>query len=289
MRSHAEHSLRIERLGADDLPFALRLTRDNGWNQRADDWRRLLALACAGARLARWGGRRAGTTVTCAFGPTAWIAMVLVARSLRGRGIGQALLADGIRYAEQRGCRTLRLDATPLGRPLYEKVGFRAQFEVRRWAGHPRRAAAGRAPEFALARTRAPADLAAVCALDRAATRTDRAPLLRRLASASAPWVARDCEGRVRAFLFTRPGRVARQIGPVCGDADAARALLRRALAQWAGRPVFLDAPANRADLSRIARAAGLDVARDFLRMCRGREVIEDSALFHVSSGPELG
>ena len=289
MKSHSEHSLRIERLGPEDLRFALRLTRDNGWNQMAGDWRRLLALAGAGARLARWRGRRAGTTITCAFGPTAWIAMVLVARRLRGRGIGQALLADGIRFAEQRGCRTIRLDATPLGRPLYEKVGFRAQFEICRWAGQPRPAVSAPVPGFALARAGGRADLAAVCALDQAATRTDRAPLLRRLAAASDPWIARDGGGRVRAFLFTRPGRIARQIGPGCGDADGMRALLRRALAQWAGRPVFLDVPAERADLARIARETGLEVVRTFLRMCRGREVIEDLSQFHVSSGPELG
>ena len=31
--------------------------------------------------------------------------------------------------------RTVRLDATPLGRPVYAKLGFTAEYEVARWEG----------------------------------------------------------------------------------------------------------------------------------------------------------
>ena len=36
---------------------------------------------------------------------------------------------------EELGCTTIRLDATPLGQPLYESLGFVPQYELTRYAG----------------------------------------------------------------------------------------------------------------------------------------------------------
>ena len=71
------------------------------------------------------------------FGAVAWIAMMLVDEAFRGRGIGRALMDRALEHVDSRGIPTVRLDATPLGQPLYEKLGFAPQFEVARFGGSP--------------------------------------------------------------------------------------------------------------------------------------------------------
>jgi hypothetical protein len=90
-------------------------------------------------------------------------------------------------------------------------------------------------------------------------------------------------------YLSDRPGRLAAQIGPCCGSAEAATVLLRHALFAFRGRPVMVDAPITRADLTKIVRQAGLTKQRTLLRMCRGAPVLEDPEWYQLSSGPELG
>ena len=48
----------------------------------------------------------------------------------RGRGLGSALLRRALREARGRGCETASLIATAAGRPVYERIGFRALGEL---------------------------------------------------------------------------------------------------------------------------------------------------------------
>ena len=50
--------------------------------------------------------------------------MVLVDESMRQHGIGTALVEQAVEVLDRRGAETVRLDATPLGKPLYERLGF---------------------------------------------------------------------------------------------------------------------------------------------------------------------
>src|SRR5215470_13964397 len=99
----------------DDIPLGMRLKEQAGWNQTEADWRRFLDLEPEGCFVAELDSVPAGTTLTCTFGPVAWIAMVLVDAALRGRGIGKALMVHALDFLDRRGVRTVRLDATPLG------------------------------------------------------------------------------------------------------------------------------------------------------------------------------
>ena len=75
-----------------DIPFGMHLRAQAGWNQLEADWQRLLALAPDGCFLAEVDGQPAGTAVAVAFGPIAWISMVLVDEAQRGRGVGTAIM-----------------------------------------------------------------------------------------------------------------------------------------------------------------------------------------------------
>lgn len=97
----------------DDLDAALGLSRQAGWNQTEGDWRRLLELHPDSCFAWREDGILAGTgTLAIYGGEVAWIGMVIVGRTFRGRGIGKKMLDELVRTGKQRGCRIIGLDAT---------------------------------------------------------------------------------------------------------------------------------------------------------------------------------
>ncbi len=278
--------LRIRLMDLDDVPLGCRLKDTAGWNQRCADWQRLLALEPAGCFVAEWDGQPVGTTCVTRFDTIAWISMVLVDAAHRGRGIGTQLMRHALAWLDQCGTRTVRLDATPLGRTVYEKLGFVGQYGVARWEG----AAVGGelGPETTVA---ADIDLEAISALDQQVTGTPRGPLLARL-FAERPQGMRVAvaRGRITGFSGVRLGERARQIGPVVAlDALSGSALLDAAFFEHQGQTVLLDVPLPNGAAVQWAEARGLRIQRQFLRMIRGQPVADRPEQIWASFGPEKG
>jgi GNAT superfamily N-acetyltransferase len=268
-----------------DLPAGLHLSRQAGWNQTETDWQRCFGLEPAGCFIAEHDNVVAGTTTTCIFGSVAWVAMVLVEQRFRRRGIGRALMEHALAFLDERGAATVRLDATPLGQPLYEQLGFVPQFRLERWAGVLADFAGPVAPEIV---TPPPEEWPLLARLDASVTKTDRSKFLQQL-FAEQPDRARAVfeRGEARGLLCTREGANAVQVGPCLGP--AALPLLEDECRRLAGRPVFLDIPELNASAGALARRRGLAVQRSLLRMCRGEAVVEAIDLLWTSSGPEKG
>lgn len=265
-----------------DIPEGMRLKAEAAWNQVPADWERFLALGGAGCLIAESGGRVVGSVTSCRFGPVAWIAMLLVERARRGEGIGRNLLKSILTRLESAGARSIRLDATRDGRPLYESLGFRVDFHLDRHAGVLKDG--GVETE---ARTARPGDLDEITDVDRGATGTDRRVLIDRL--------IRDhptgslVTTPIRGYVLWRPGSSADQIGPCIAEPDAGRALLGDAAGRLAGRRVLVDIPTENLGAAAWAAGAGLKPSREFWRMTRGRPVVEDRTRLWASSGPEMG
>ena len=51
---------------------------------------------------------------------------VATAPQARGRGLAAALLRHALRGARERGCTSVSLEASAMGRPVYERLGYRA-------------------------------------------------------------------------------------------------------------------------------------------------------------------
>jgi GNAT superfamily N-acetyltransferase len=278
--------IRVRPMTAADLPLGLDLSRQAGWNQLPADWQRALELQPDGCFVAEWQGTPVGTTTTCIFGPVAWVAMVLVEESHRGRGIGRALMEHALRFLDDRGVPTVRLDATPLGRPLYERLGFVEQFTLARYGGTVQPS-----PPIAGVETAAPEEWESLAALDQSVTGTDRRRVLTRWFGeqpAGVRCVRRD--GVVAGFLASRPGARAWYVGPcLAAAADVGRLLLADAWQRHAGRAVFVDIPVTHEAATRAAAARGLTVQRQLTRMCRGAVVCERVEALWASGGPEKG
>jgi len=269
-----------------DIPTGMRLKNQAGWNQVEADWRRMLDLQADGGFVAELDGAAIGTVVTCRFGPVAWVAMMLVEERVRGRGIGRALMVHALDDLDARGVQSVRLDATPLGRPLYESLGFAVETVYTRYQGIV--SAAERVP--GLTSVHFHDVLERVRALDRDVTGTDRGRLLHRLAEEHprALQVVAN-EGGVTGFLMSRPGSHARQIGPCIADGEAGPRLFAEARQRYAGESVFIDIPDGNAPAAAAATAMGMTPGRLLTRMGRGPRVVEDLTRLWASAGPEKG
>lgn len=112
--------LALRPMTAADLEAATELSREQQWPHRDEDWELFLSLG--EGLVAEAGGKLVGTIMAWRFGETmATIGMVIVSSAAQGQGIGRKLMEAMI---DQLGDRTIVLNATEEGLPLYLKLGF---------------------------------------------------------------------------------------------------------------------------------------------------------------------
>lgn len=263
--------IQLRPLRSRDVPAALTLSTQAGWNQLAADWQRLLTLAPDGC-FGGWVGDMLVATGTVlpydqALG---WIGMILVHTEHRRQGYGRALFLHALNHARQSGLAAVGLDATDQGRPLYRQYDFADVVPVVRWQGVLRPAEVP--PEVKVLEGAAEEEQwDALCALDARACGLDRRALLRQLRTEPgvAALLQRDAAGRARGYALLRPGRTGRQLGPVvAGEASGLEALLRAAATQDAGS-ILLDVIAgpDRRDVAPVLQRHGLQPQRRLMRM----------------------
>ncbi len=271
---------------AADIPAGMRLKEIVGWNQTRGDWKRFLRASPAGCFVAEMEGRVVGTAATIAYeGRFAWIGMVLVNPAARGQGVGTKLLEKTIEYLDGCGIPSMKLDATPQGKPIYEKLGFVSEYEIERW--HLKRAPAPNAVPEAN-----PVELVEVLALDRDIFGADRGELLRSVAQ-EAPGFALQTrsEGRLAGYAFGRKGSRADHLGPwVAYDEHSARSLVDEFLRRSSQGVVFVDAVKQNLWAIALLPARGFEFSRPLTRMVRGRNDFPGRPeLQGAILGPEFG
>jgi GNAT superfamily N-acetyltransferase len=278
-------SVRIRLLTSTDIPEAMRLKDDAGWNQTALDWQRFISANPEGCFAAEIEGRLIGTSATITYdGKLAWIGMVIVEPALRGKGIGTTLLKRAIDHLDSRKVSSMNLDATPQGRPLYEKFGFVREYNIERWmlkrpANEP---AAGKASE----------KLEEVLRLDRDVFGADRSELLRSLAESAPEFnlVARDDAG-IAGYTFGRRGSRADQLGPwMARHEDVGAILLDEFLRRSSRELIFVDCVGPNTWAIPLVKERGFELSRPLTRMFRGtNKYAGRPELLCGSLGPEFG
>jgi GNAT superfamily N-acetyltransferase len=285
--------LALRLLTCADLGFADAVRAAAGWNQTLNDWLRFLETEPEGCFLAEWDGAPAGTATTTVYGPSlAWIGMVLVAPAFRRRGIGRALLGHCLDYLEGRGVRCVKLDATPVGKTVYDQLGFRDEWTLQRWARLP-------APNKPLApdpgiRPWCEPDASLVQEVDTLAFGVSRERILRVLARQStAALVLESAPGRVAGYGLLRPGAQALYLGPVAAiSPEAGLCLLEALLAGCDGQQVYWDIPDPNLAAVALARRHGFIAQRPLVRMHRGENnnhAPGDACRQFALAGPEIG
>jgi GNAT superfamily N-acetyltransferase len=271
-------SVRFRLMTTEDIPQAMSLKDAAGWNQTAADWQRFLSASPEGCFAAEDEDRLVGTSTTIVYeGRFAWIGMVIVDPQYRGQGIGTALLERAIQYLDSRCVPCMKLDATPLGKPLYEKLGFVSEYEIERWM--LKRTPGQNAASEDRARTEASGD---VLQLDREIFGADRNRLLMSLAAAAPEFVlvAREVAG-IAGYAFGRRGSRADHLGPwMARSEDVAATLLDEFLRRSRRELVFVDCMRRNPWAVPLVQARGFEFSRPLARMFRGTN--------HYAGRPEL-
>ena len=286
----ADVELRL--LQPSDIDAALLLSREAGWNQVAADWQIFLDLGVAYGLVTRSEGRLVGTAATLAHGSGfAWISMLLVAVDWRRRGLARWLLRHCVQELMDRRLVPV-LDATPAGRPVYLRLGFRDCWSMRRLVRHqPLQSSDRENGDSARIRPLRSSDWPALLAYDCAVFGGDRTALLRRLAD-RVPEAALVAErpGGIAGFLLGRDGRVMTQFGPLAAeDEETAEALLRRAFLVRPP-PYAIDVADRHERFGGWLIGRGFAVERPLTRMVYGwSTAFDDPARLFAAAGPELG
>jgi GNAT superfamily N-acetyltransferase len=119
------------------------LKEEAGWNQTEEDWLALFEFAPDGCFGIEIGGALAATITAVTYeSGLAWIGMVLTAERYRRQGLASALMQHALAYLSNKPVDWIKLDATSVGRPLYERFGFEYECDIERW-GRPGTPAAG--------------------------------------------------------------------------------------------------------------------------------------------------
>ena len=278
-------------LTESDIPAAMKLKEAAGWNQTEDDWRSLLRLEPQGCFGAKLDGQLVGTTTTTTYADElAWVGMVLVLPESRRLGIATALMTRALEYLNER-VATVKLDATALGKPVYEKIGFQVESLVERWSG------------IAKATTLVNEESEAVAAfdsdtrrelleLDRHAFNADRSKLIEALIENGLvpPVLVRAKDGSLSGYALARRGSNAAYVGPVVArDPDQVGTLLDRMLSQLKEKPVYIDFNTVCSSSPRVLVDRGFVKERDLIRMASGMPGRTTSSLVVAIAGPEVG
>jgi len=250
-----------------DVGDSLLLSNAEGWNQTENDWKRLAKNPQNICRVAEQDNRIVGTATAINYAnDVAWIGMVLVDKALRGKGISKMLLTDLI--DKLGSCRSVKLDATPAGQPVYEKYGFKDEYIIYRMTNLSPEGSGSREDTDGPQPVRL-TDVSDIASLDHSVFGAERFYLLNSLLNEfpAKAWMVKQ-DGRITGYALGRQGVRYHQIGPVFADEFVvARSLIAKALSDLQGQPVVVDIPADKEELIGWLNAKGFVSQRHFVRM----------------------
>ncbi|HEY2820278.1 MAG TPA: GNAT family N-acetyltransferase [Candidatus Acidoferrum sp.] len=272
-----------------DIPGGVRLNTVVGWNQTDADWERFLTASPNGCFVMDDNGKIVGTAATISYeNRFAWIGMVLVDPEYRNRGIGTSLLRRTIEYLDAAGIPTLKLDATPAGKPLYEKLGFVTEYEIDRWILKRTSKEQSTARNASLSAEHLPR----IFKHDNDVFGADRSALLHSLEERAADLTLAKWDGQdLRAYVFGRRGLFADHLGPwMARDAATAKALLSEFLHRSPRDTIIVDALKSKPTAGELLREQGFSPVRLLTRMYRGPNAFpgKPNSLYAIV-GPEFG
>jgi len=210
--------------------------------------------------------RVAGTVATARYEDRfAWIGMVLVDPAERGQGIGARLMAEGLDVLKD--MPSIRLDATPAGHVVYQKLDFVDEYRLSRMETVV--SGAGLTLRRNPARPMTKDDLPAVVIFDRQVFGADRRLTLEWMLEGAPEyaWVIEQ-RGQIVGYMFGRRGFNFEHLGPVVAhDQQTARSLVSACLNRPAGKPFIIDASHCDTGWRLWLESVGFREQRPFIRM----------------------
>ena len=281
----------VRPMRSEDLEIAMVLKNAEGWNQTRSDWELFLENSPESCLVATHQDKVIGTVTGINYeNKVAWIGMMLVNQAFRGRGISKKLMEAVIKSLS--GSSSIKLDATPAGYPVYEKLGFREEYVINRMTTDrflTGREGENNAPNVSPLTVE---NLTEVAAFDKEAFGADRMGVL---AHAQRQQPDLSCiykaENSVKGFLLARKGTRYTHLGPLMAtDIGVAKTLLAYACGRRRETPLVLDAPVFDADWITWLESCGFGKQRDLYRMyLKSNSHPGNPERCFLIAGPELG
>ena len=288
MNEQDHSNIRIRIMQESDIPDCHRLREQAGWNQTLSDWERFLSYNPQGCFVAWREERIVGTVCTIPYeNRFGWVAMVIVDRECRRMGIGTLLLNQGIHHLEESGL-TVKLDATPSGKMLYDTLGFQDEYGVARLECNSLQIPEKDDDCHSLILK----DLDRLDEYDRSVFGASRLPVLTSYMQYFPQFAFHiEEQNRILGYIMAREGTHAFHIGPwVAEDPDCAARLLITVLQKRRPEKVFVDIVEPNPHVRTFLEKIGFREQRPFIRMFKGNNRHPGCPeRIYGLSGPELG
>ena len=274
----------------NDVENAMELVLAEGWNQTTQDWYFMIENSENRCYAVDVDGKLVATGVTVIYsGKLAWIGMVLVNQHFRRRGIGNKLFEQLVR--EVRCMNTIKLDATPTGKKVYEKFGFREEFQILRMIRKPGQfeTKVNIKADFKEIHKN---DLTLISKCDENTFGVNRKDLIQYLLNDKVVKGWHCARGNhVSDFVLGRNGNKFVHIGPVVATSSGnAAALISKTINELKDEMIVLDVLEDKKELIAWLRSAGFEKRRLFTRMYSGEKLpVENPDDQYLICGPEFG
>jgi predicted GNAT family N-acyltransferase len=241
----------IEKLNESDIPDLIALSASVGWDYNEDEIRTVLAAGVI------YGWRNDDKRVMASAAILAYdnrlasIGMVIVHPDYRGYGLGKTVTQTCIDSVPSR--MPVMLIATPDGKPMYEKMGFRPVDCVHKYLcdGYRGDHHESVTPEMAISPVSAE-HFHRIVELDRLAVGANRSAFLQaRMRQAKNGVVAIQEDGEIVGYGFSIQGSVNLVLGPIVAPhASVAAAIVNRLASGHQGK-LRIDVPSGHDDFLR--------------------------------------
>jgi len=271
--------LLLRPMAAEDLRHCHRLSLRFKWPHRLEDWKFLLQMG-QGYLLENTASdaplHAVGSVVCTTYGKQhAVIGMLLVQAELQRRGLGRRLMQHAASAANG---RSLIVNATAAGMPLYKQLGFVQQDVLHQFQGASAQPVLVSLPPGERVRPMGKNDVQRLLALDVQATGMDRSKLLLALLEMS-EGVALDRDGEMLGFALVRRFGHGRVIGPVVApDAERAKGLIAHWINTYSDSFIRIDVFES-SGLPAWFDKLGLTCVDHVTRMCKGEPPERDAGM----------
>jgi len=178
-----------------------------------------------------------------------WIGMILVHPELRRQGIARSIMHACLVHARiDQNKAIVGLDATPLGKQVYDSLGFKDSFTI--WRSFV--STSWKYSQLSI-ESIVPFELGSIKKYLNKKNYTERTKIIELLGKlpGSKNFMAKSKNG-IQGFVMSRPGRLKPFIGPIIADSDeVAKSLLANVLRYWKNsghESVFIDIPEQHLD-----------------------------------------
>jgi GNAT superfamily N-acetyltransferase len=281
----------IRNMRLEDIPCALSLINDEGWNYTSVELERMLKLDPDGSFL-YVADVPLGVATSVSYGHTGVLGHLVVSKKGRGRKIGQTLLNHCMDYFDSVGADSVILYATQDGERLYSRIGFAKKHKT--LCVNAKIPQASVSPKGLEVQMLEESDISDVIALDAEMFGDDRSKLMSMLCNEFPKHSMKVSRGKdLVGFILARETPIGYDLGPwVCAsdNPEDAMNLFAAEISTFSRGTMFLGAFAENVQVARLARGLEKQMSWQVDLMVRGggRYERDISKVFGVSAF-ELG